>query len=362
MMEPEISLKNTKNEILQAYEDVLKKLQTQKAPEPKQMQEEKRQQEVIKKASDNTTAGIVTGITSLKLNVAKELDKLSEQLTEEFRKLEDIQSAIVLEKQNLEELYQVTSNADSLSAMLQAQKERKAAFESEMAEKRVTLDEKMKADRLQFDEQIKHESEAFEVSMKAQKDLWKAEQLKWADQQKELKEKTDKDRKREEEEYAYNLKLTRKKESDLYEEKKAKLDKDLEEKKIAFEKEISAREEKVLSAENELKELRAKTAAFPSELEKSVEAAIKGTTEKLQVEYRFEKELTAKQTEGEIRLKEQTIETLRGKIKDLEAMIGEMSKKTSTAESSVKEIAMKAIESSGKMQLFTTPKDSGGKE
>lgn len=350
-MEAEISLKNTKSEILLAYEEVLKKMQAQKTSEPKLMQEEKRQQEVISKASDNNTEGIVTSITTLKLNVTKELDKLCEQLIAEFKKLEDIQSAIRLEKHNLEELYQVTANADSLAAMIQTQKEKKALFESEMSEKKVA-----------FDEKIKNENELFESSMKAQKELWKVEQLKWAEQQKELKEKTDKERKREEEEYNYNLNLTRKKDSDLYGERKTVLEKELAEKKNAFDKEISLREAQVVAAESELKELREKSASFPSELNKSLAAEVKNTTERLQTEFKFERELTAKQTEGEIRLKDQTIETLKSKIKDLESMISEMSKKTSTAESSVKEIAMKAIESSGKMQLFSSVRENAGKD
>jgi len=361
-MEPEISLKNTKNEILAAYEDALKKLQTQKTAEPKQAQEEKRQQEVIKRASDNSTEGIVTGIATLKLSVAKELDKLNEQLTTEHKKLEDIQTAIRLEKNNLEELYQVTSNADSLAAMLQAQKEKKAQFETEMAEKRSIFEEKMKNDKLIFDEKIKSEQESFETSMKTQKELWKSEQIKWSEQQKELKEKTDKDRKREEEEYAYNLNLTRKKESDLYAEEKARLEKELAEKKTSFDKEIASREAEVVSAENELKELRIKTAAFPSEIEKALADAVKRASEKLLLEFKFEKELTAKQTEGEIKLEEQTIETLKSKIKDMEAILSDMSKKTAIAETSVKDIAMKAIESSGKMQLFSNSRENTGKE
>ena len=361
-MEPELSLKNTKNEILSAYEDVMKKMHAQKTAEPKQVQEEKRQQEVIKKASDNSTEGIVTGIATLKLSVAKELDKLSEQLTAEHKKLEDIQNAIRLEKNNLEELYQVTSNADSLAAMLQAQKEKKAQFETELAEKRSAFEEKMKNDKMNFDEKIKTEQESFESSMKVQKELWKTEQLKWTDQQKELKEKSDKDRKREEEEYAYNLKLTRKKESDLYEEKKARLEKEMAEKKIAFDKEIASREAEVISAENELKELRSKTSAFPEEMKKAVADAVKSVTERLQLDFKFEKELTAKQTEGEINLKDQIIETLRSKIKDMDGIISDMSKKNVVAETSVKEIAMKAIESSGKMQLFSNSRDNSGKE
>jgi len=361
-MEPEISLKNTKNEILAAYEEALKKNQSQKTTEPKQVQEEKRQVEVVKKASENTTEGIVNGITSLKLNVAKDLDKLSELLTAEFKKLEDIQSAIRLERQNLEELYQLSANADSLAAMLQAQKEKKALFEAEIADKRNAFDEKMKADKISFDEKIKIENESFETSMKAQKELWKAEQIKWAEQQKENKDKSDKDRKREEEEYVYNLKLTRKKESDLYEEKKASLEKALTEKKTAFDKDIAQREAEVVAAEMELKELRTKNADFPAETEKAVTSAMKAITEKLQAEFRFEKELTAKQTEGEIKLKEQIIETLKSKIKDMEAITSELSKKAVTAETSVKDIAMKAIESSGKMQLISNSRDNSGKE
>src|SRR5664280_645407 len=158
-MEPEISARNTKNEILAAYEETLRKMQTQKTTEPKQVQEEKRQQETIKKASENTTEGIVNGITTLKLNVAKDLDKLSELLTAEFKKLEDIQAAIRLEKLNLEELYQVTANADSLAAMIQSQKDKKALFETEMADKRNALDEKMKTDKLSFDEKIKNDKD-----------------------------------------------------------------------------------------------------------------------------------------------------------------------------------------------------------
>jgi hypothetical protein len=361
-MEPEISLKNTKNEILSAYEDALKQLQGQKNTEPKQAQEEKRQFEVVKKASENTTEGIVTGITTLKLNVAKELDKLSEQLSSEYKKLEDIQLAMRLEKKNLEELYQVTANADSLAAMIQAQKEKKALFETEMADKRLVLEDKMKADKLNSDEKIRNENDAFETTMKAQKELAKTEQAKWAEQQKELKEKTEKDRKREEEEYAYNLKLTRKKETDLYEEKKASQEKELAEKKKAFELEIAQREAQVVAAENELKELRTKNAAFPAEIDKAVATAVKLATEKLQAEFRFERELTAKQNEGDIKLKEQTVETLKSKIKDMDAIFAELSKKASVAETSVKDIAMKAIESSSKPYFTERTKEGSGKE
>ncbi len=153
-----------------------------------------------------------------------------------------------------------------------------------------------------------------------------------------------------------------KKEADLYEEKKLKLEKDLAEKKQLFEKEIAGREANIKETEIELKELRNRNIAFPGELEKAIASSVKAATEKLQTEFRFEKELTAKQTEGELRLKDQIVETLKNKIKDMEATIKELSQKTVTADANVKDIAIKAIESSSKIHFIEKPKDSQSKE
>ena len=121
--------------------------------------------------------------------------------------------------------------------------------------------------------------------------------------------------------------------------------------------EFALRETKIKDAETELKDLQTKNAAFPAELEKVVASAVKATTEKLKAEFGFEKELTAMQLAGELKLREQTIETLHSKIKDLEISIKELSQKTSTAEASVKDIAIKAIESSSKLQFIEKPKE-----
>jgi len=356
-MTQEISTKNTKNQIMAAYEELLEKVQEQKSEEPKKLQEEARKKEVITTASRNSSEGIINGIGSLKLGVAKELDKLSEQLTAEYKKLEDIQKAITLEKQNLEDLYQLTANADSLAAMLMAQKEVKARFESEMAEKKAALEDELKNKKLSFDEKLSDEKEALETTMKLQKEQWKIESQKWNEGQKELKESTDKQRKREEEEYLYNLKLTRKKETDIYEEKKAKLEKDLAEKKAAFEKEMAEREANVLANETELKDLRTRAANFPKELDAAVTNTNKTVSEMLKREFKFETELSAKQNEGELKLKDQTIVTLQSKIKDIETSLKELSAKASTAEATSKDIAMKAIDSARKVHIIEKNRD-----
>lgn len=350
-MKTEVSVKSTKNEILDAYNDLLMSIQEKKAEEPRKVQEREKQETTLKNASELTFEGIVKNISSLKVSLASALDKLSESFTGEFQKFEELKQAIEVEKNQLKELYQISTGADSLAAMLLAQKEKKEQFESEIATRKA-----------EFDEKIKLERERFEAEMAEKKALWKKEQEIFQVKSKEELEESKKSKMREEEEYQYNLKLTRKKEADLYEDKKAKLEKELAEKKIVFEKEFSAREAAIKIAESELNELRQRTAGFPKEIEKAAEAAVKNTTEKMQLEFNFAKELTTKQNEGEIKLRDQIIETLKSKIKDIETSLKELSQKSVTAETTVKEIAMKAIESSTKLQIFDKTRDPQSKD
>jgi len=97
-------------------------------------------------------------------------------------------------------------------------------------------------------------------------------------------------------------------------------------------------------------------------LEKAVQSAVKLATEKLETTFKFQKELSEKEVSGELKLKDQIIQTLNAKIKDLETSLKELSQKTVTAETSVKDIAIKAIEHSSKPYFIEKQKESGGKE
>lgn len=351
-MEPQVSTKNTKNEILAAYEDLLQKVQEKKTEEPKKVQEKQKQEAIVKNATELSYEGIVKEIADLKVNLSSVLDKLGSSFVSEFKKFEELQQAISLEQKNLEDLYQLSANTDSLSVMLLAQKEKKEQFEQEMASRKAEFEERMKA-----------EKEQFEAEMAEKRSLWKKEQETNLQKAKEEADLLKKNRQREEEEFQYNLKISRKKEADLYEENKQKLEKELIERKAAFEKEFAEREAKVKEAENELNELRTKAAAFPTELEKAVNSTVKTTTEKLETTFRFEKELKEKETAGELKLKDQIIETLRNKIRDMETSLKELSQKTATAEANVKDIAIKAIESSSaKPYVIEKTKDNQNKE
>jgi hypothetical protein len=327
----EVSEKNTKAEILKAYETLLKNIQNAKADVPKQIQEEKQKKETLEKVAGISNDGIVKSITALKSGMNNSLDEILQSLSNEFKKLEEIRAAIALEKKSLEDLYSLSANTDSLAAMLLAQKEKKENFEKEMKEK----------------------EEAFAHEIAVKKEQWETEKARQKTEEKDYADALAKYRKREEEEYAYNLKIQRQKEQDEYDSKKLQLEKELTGKKAQFEQEVSSRESNLKNAEAELAELRKNNAEFPAKLEKTLKDKETEITKQLQTKYGFDIQLIEKQNEADIRLKDQIITSLQEKIKEQQEQLKEYTDKANRAEANVKDIAVKAIENASKIRMFT---------
>jgi len=352
-MEKKVNLTNTKAQILEAYSKLLKQLEEKAADNPKEVREREEKQKIVEKATANNEPVIAKNIAALKSNVADVLDKIEENLLTEYKRLSEIREAIKIEKKNLEELYEISAGTDTLAAILLAQKEKKQQFDMEMEQAQKDLKEDFAAKKA-----------AFEEEMTLQKTQWEAEKKAVGFASKEEKEQKFKERKREEEEYKYSLEQNRKKEQDAYELKNAVQERELTEKKAAFEKEIAEREASVLSAEDELINLRQKAEQSPKELENAVKDAEAQITQTLETKYKFEKELQAKDTEGKIKLGEQAIKTLQDKIKEQETLIKQLAQKADGSEKTVKDIAMKAIESTSKTVIVDkesrkTGNDSG---
>jgi hypothetical protein len=329
-MEKKVTPSSTKNEILDAYNQLLNKIKDTKQDNPKNEQEKKIKEATVNTAADLSDEKIIGQISSLKLTLNSTLDKIEDDLIIEFERLLKIREAISIEDQRLNDFYQINAGADSLAAILAVQKEKKEEFEQEMAFRKREFEEELKIQKINRDKEVKL----------------------WEEKRKESEDLLKKQRTREEEEYNYNLLLARKKDQDLYEQKKAKLDKELTEKKVSFENEINSREQVVARAENELAELRLKAEQFPAGLEKAVQAAIKETTASLEKEHKYDKQLILKDHEGEMKLKNQQIESLQARIKDLEVQVKQAYSKAENAENNTKEITIKAIQSSGQIKII----------
>jgi hypothetical protein len=319
-MTTEVSEKNTKAEILKAYEALLKNVQHAKSDIPKNVQEENLKKETLGKVEITNGDNIVKNIGELKTKLNVSLDNMLQKLTDEYNKLVDIRAAIAIEKKTLEDLYSLSANVDSLATILLVHREKKENFEKEIKE---------------------------------QREQWEQEKAKQKAVEKDSLEDRSKQRKREEDEYQYTLKIKRQKEQDEYDNKKSQLEKSLADKKSAFEKDIALREQELKIAETDLTELRKNNSEFPAKLETALKNKEAEITNQLQTKYAFDMKLLEKQTDADIRLKDQIITSLQEKIKEQQTQLKEYSDKANSAETSVKEIALKAIENSSRVHMYT---------
>lgn len=312
-MEKQVSGKNTKNEILEAYEQLLKEVQANKSGDTKKQAEQEQKQKTVEKAASHSNEDIVKNIANLKVMLNGSLDKLEDNLLKEFRKFTEVKEAIESEEQRLKDVYEIHVNIDSLEALLLAQKEKKVQFETEMNEKRQT----------------------FETEMAATREKWEREKKQWEQTFKEQKEQKEKERKREEEEYTYNLKLQRKKEEDDYNHRRQ-----------MQEQELAEKEKEWKEKESEYQELKKQVAEHPAQLEEAVKKAREEVTNTLTTQYNYEKDLYQKEINGDIKLYQQTIKNLETKISEQNKLIDQLTQKADLSSDQVKEIAMKALEGS----------------
>ncbi|MBI4972447.1 MAG: hypothetical protein HZC16_01360 [Candidatus Omnitrophica bacterium] len=320
-----LSTKQTKTEMIKAYNELLKRLEEKaeaSLPEKKVEQQKKIEKEVVAKASTYTVESIVRNLADLHLGVGKAFSELSEQLVGEANKLKEIQQAIAVQRVSLEELHDIHLAADTLSALVREYEERRQTFEAEMKEL----------------------EENFHTEMERKKAEWKKEQEEYELNRKEKEAELKKLRQREEEEYQYNLSLQRKKEKDAYEEEKKTLLASLEEMRVNQEKTLGEREALIAAREKHLDELTKKVESFPAELSNAVKEAEAVAYKKADEHAKIERQLAAKDVEAERRVSELRIKILETTVKQQEEKLQRLIQELIDANEKVQNIAVKAIE------------------
>jgi len=167
---------------LDAYYELLTKVREQKSLDAKAVKKDAEEKEIVKTALDNSVEHIVKRHADLKLEIVNSMDSLEEKLIMEYKKLTELRQAIEVQTKLLKELYQITAEAESLSALVIAQQEKEDSFDLQMEQK--------KGD--------------FEAEMAQKRAQWKKEQDDYETARKERDTLLKKERTREEEEYAYN--------------------------------------------------------------------------------------------------------------------------------------------------------------
>ncbi len=333
-MTTKISSANTKAQILEAYENLQKQLQEKVNNNPKETQKRKEHTEILEKTATYTPATLQEQLLQVKQSFDKSLQELQDKIFAEYQVLSDIQKSVKIEKQNLQDLYDIKANADTLAASLIAQKENKEFFEQEMQEKRTALT----------------------LEIKEEKEKWDLQKQKNKEEEKEYTELLKKTRQREEEEYMYALEKSRQEQKDKLAYEMKQLNQDIATKRNDFEKEYAERETRIVNSEKELEDLRQQVEGFPAVLDTELKKAIANTEKDLKKQHQFEKELREKEVEGHENLYKQEIASLKAKITELQTQIQYATDKANGAEQSVKDIALRAIDSASKFQIVETKK------
>lgn len=314
---------NTKAEILKAYDELLKVLQDEKSQNTALRQEIEQKRKTVSNVVEQTKikGGATQSIQHIRELLNHQLDKIEDGISKEQEKFEDLQKAISIEKETLENLYKVKAEAESLEALVITNRQAKENLDKEMNERKQALLEQIEETKLGW--------------------------------------------KREEEEYQYKIKIQRRNDEDAYKEKKAKLEKDLTDRKTEFEKSISDREKAVAEQEDEMVQLRKEVEGFEAKLVKAVATAEQSITDNLTKEFEYRQKLETKDLEAKLQLREQEIEGLKVKVQEQLNFINSLTSKTDNATQQVKDIALKAIENAGIRSLTlpgTDRKDEKGGE
>jgi hypothetical protein len=325
-----LSLSNTKQEMLEAYQTVLRQLEAQREAElkPEKKIEEKKAKEVLQVAESLSSEGITKEISHLKIETGKMLAQISDRLDEEIGKFKTVEGAVALQEQELQELYEIKKSALTLAALIESQNQKRQVFELEMVEKKETLNREIEALRTQWEK----EKSMYDAEIKERDNAEK------------------KKRDRDKEEYEYSFKREQKLAKDKFEDEKSKLEKESQLKKENMERELKEREKAIAAQENELTELRKAVSAFPQEMEIALTKAVREATERSNLEAKNREELLKKEFLGERNVFTTRIESLEKIVKEQSEQITRITQQLEKAYQQVQDIAVKTIEGASSMK------------
>ncbi len=327
-----LSMTNTKKELLESYEKVVKLL-AEKAKaklNPQKIVEEKQKKEAVKKVEEFTADKINAGISGLSEEITKLLDDLKFKLRNEIKRYEDIQKAISVKDAELKEIFEIEKSAYSLAALIEAQNTRKEDFELEFAEMKKKLSSEIEDTKKEWE---KEKSEHQKIVA-------------------ELKAEEDKKRKREKEEYEYNFNREKILAKNKFEDELKIREKETLEKLNQKEIELNEREKTISEKENEYRELKSKVDNFDKEIKLAVDAAVKEAVEKIEIEYKNKEELLKKESEGRENVLTTKIASLEKLVQEQEKKVVELSGKLDKAYQKVQDVALKAIDGAANMKSF----------
>ena len=308
MKKEEITLKNTKQEILDALNEALLREKNNLKMKSNPEEEEKVRKE--EKAVSETKKNVEENIFS----------------TELINKFKDLELAIASEEEKLKNLYGVEKELNNLTLVINTGKD----FLME-------LDLKKKNEELRINNEIKELEDQYNK---------KANEL---NSDYELKAKTLKiEREREVEEYNYKIKRERELDNNAFLDLKKTREASLKEREEETKKLLEDAKEK----EKYLSDLEKQVNDIPNLLVKEYERGKKEVTSELTKEHKYEIELLKKDYENQVARQNDKIESLKEELEKANNLTVSLQEKMDKAYLELKELATKTVEANGGVKIL----------
>lgn len=308
MKKEEITLKNTKTEILEALNAALEREKniSKVKYEPEKEEKEKEEKNAIQVSKENVEQKI-----------------FSEELNNKFRELE---IAINAEEEKLRNLYGIEKELNNLVIVINAGKDYMAELEN---------NKKIKTEEIQnsiqeLEEEYKIKKEELENEYEVKSKMLKNE------------------RDREREEYEYKTKREREISNNKWEDEKAQRESQLAQKEIELQKLLQNAEE---NAEH-IKELENQVNDIPKLLEAEYAKGKKETTIELQKEYKYETEILKKDLQNTIDRQNDKIESLKEELEKNIKEKEQLQNSLYAAYIQIKDIASATVEATGGVKII----------
>lgn len=308
MKKEEITLKNTKAEILDALNEALER--------EKNMNKMKSNPEKEEKTRKTNQA-----IEETKKNVEKNI--FSEELINKFK---DLELAIASEEEKLKNLYGIEKELNDLTIVMNAGKDCLIDIENKKKEET----EKLKTSIKELEEEYKNKSE----ELQKEYDL-KAKNLKL-------------ERDRETEEYNYKTKREREISNNKWEDEKKTREATLKSQELETKKLLDEAKENA----NNIKELEKKVNEIPTLLEKEYTRGRKEATQELEKENKYQVELLKKDYQSTIDRQEDKINALKEELEKAYKLNATLQEKMDKAYVEIKELATKTVEATGGVKIL----------
>lgn len=332
--------KQTKDEILKMYEELLQEKQQLEAKLTHALQAKPTGDQggaapiIVQPAAEaipTTLDGIMATLTALRPAFGNAVSDLSAQLVAEASTLTELHQQVAQERQSLEALHGLHVTETTLTQLLQEYTDKAAAFDAERTQQR----------------------ETFAHAMAEQRNAWRKAQEEQARAIKKRDETMQKTEQREAAEYQYDLEYQRNQDNDRYALQRAQLEKALKEAEALKQREWAEREKHLADQEAELAALQMRVEKFPKELEMAVKKAREEAAATARRQTKVKTDLRAKETEGARRVYDLKIQAFERTLKKQEEQLTTLSAQLDAAGKQSQALALKAIEgasSSGSLQ------------